>query len=296
MGCCRCCATATGSRPHLWTEVLDVFYINLDRATDRRAFMEAQAKAGGLVLNRQRATEPGDLASGDHERFRDAWERPIAANELALLRSHVALWKLALDRPEGLVVLEDDAVLSPRFGSVIDRLPEGYDLINLEDFGKKKFFARRPDFTAHDFSVSRVMRDKAGAAAYHVSPRGAAKLLALADHTAAPADAFLFGLARLDTAQVEPALACQAHILAGRGLDPGVKVPSSLDQGRVAARRGRRNPRVFLRKAGTELRLAAMHLRRLVDVELRAPVFDADEFRGVLPIRIEDQAAAQTAS
>lgn len=264
---------------------MDVFYINLDRAADRRGFIEAQARSLGLTLQRHRATEPKDLVEGDYERFQDSWERRIAPNELALLRSHAALWRKALDRPRGLVVLEDDVVLSPRFGAVIDRLPAGYDLINLEDFGKRKFFARQPSHVEGAFSVTRVFRDKAGSAAYHVSPAGAAKLLALAERIAAPSDAFVYSAARLTMAQLEPAVAKQAHLLAAQGLNPGIVIASSIHQDRIGNRRLGGRLRFMGRKAVTELRLAGMHLRRLRDAELRAPVLDEAEFRSVLPIR-----------
>jgi len=99
---------------------MDVFYINLDQAADRRAFMEAQGKARDVPLHRLRAITPADLKPGEYDRFEGRWERKLTQNEIALLRSHGTLWKMALDRPEGLVVLEDDAVLSPRFAEVIE--------------------------------------------------------------------------------------------------------------------------------------------------------------------------------
>ena len=264
---------------------MDVFYINLDKATDRRAFMEAQGTARGVALTRLRATEPKDLMSGEYERFQDMWERKLTANEIALLRSHGALWRMALDRPEGLVVLEDDAVLSPRFASVIQRLPGGYDLINLEDFGRRKFMGRAPDHQDADFSVTRVFRDKTGSAAYHVSPQGAAKLLALAERTAAPSDAFLFGVARLHMAQVEPALAQQAHILTERGFDPGIVITTSINKDRIGAPRERKRAAFRARRVMTQLRLGGLHIRRLFDMTLRPAVFDDAEFRPILPIR-----------
>ena len=264
---------------------MDVFYINLDKADDRRAFMEAQGAARGVTLQRLRATEPKDLRPGEYDRFQAMWERKLTANEIALLRSHGALWKMALDRPEGLIVLEDDAVLSPRFASVIERLPAGYDLINLEDFGRRKFFARQPDHHADDFSVTRVMRDKTGSAAYHVSPAGAAKLLALAERTAAPSDAFLFGVARLNMAQVEPALAQQAHILTERGFDPGIVISTSINKDRIGAPKERKSAAFRQRRMMTQIRLAGLHLRRLTDIVLRPATFDDGEFRSILPIR-----------
>lgn len=266
---------------------MDVFYINLDRAADRRAFMEAQGTARGVRLQRSRATEPKDLAPGEYERFANAWERKLTPNEIALLRSHAALWRMALDHPEGLVVLEDDAVLSPRFANAIERLPTGYDLINLEDFGRAKFFSRNADWSDGDVRLTRVIRDKTGSAAYHVSPSGAAKLLRLMEKTAAPSDAFLFSVARLNMAQVEPALARQAHILTERGFDPGITIATSICKERIGAPRERKRPIFMMRRVATQLRLAGLHARRLFDLVLRPAAFDEAEFRAILPVRVD---------
>lgn len=264
---------------------MDVFYINLDQAADRRAFMEAQGKARGVPLRRLRATTPADLKPGEYDRFEGCWERKLTQNEIALLRSHGALWRMALDRPEGLVVLEDDAVLSPRFAEVIERLPADYDLINLEDFGRRKFFAKAPDVRNDDFSVTRVIRDKTGSAAYHVSPQGARKLLALAERTAAPSDAFLFAVADLNMAQVEPALAQQAHILTERGFDPGIVITTSINKDRIGAPRERKSAKFAARRTMTQLRLAGLHIRRAFDLTLRPAVIDDEAFRAILPVR-----------
>lgn len=263
---------------------MDIFYINLDRATDRRAFMEAQARQRGVALTRFRAVEPKDLAPGEYERFAELWERPLTANEIGLLRAHGELWKKALDRPEGVVVLEDDAVLSPRFAEAVTQLPSGFDLINLEDFGRRKFFRKGEPIQRPGFTVSEVVRDKTGSAAYHVSPQGARKLLALAETRAAPSDAFLFSVATLKIGQVEPAVAQQVHILAERGMDAGIVTTTTINKDRLKKPGGRRGAIYAARRSWTQLKLAGLHLRRLFDVRLRPSAFDDAEFRAILPI------------
>ena len=263
---------------------MDIFYINLDRATDRRAFMEAQARQRGLNLQRFTAVEPKDLKPGEYERFAELWERPLTQNEIALLRAHGELWKKALDRPEGVVVLEDDAVLSPRFGAAIEALPGGFDIINLEDFGRRKFFRRGEPIQRDGFTVSEVVRDKTGSAAYHVSPQGARKLLAVAETKAAPSDAFLFAVARLKIGQVEPAVAQQVHILAERGMGSGITTTTTINKDRLKKPGGLKGATYAARRSATQVRLTGLHLRRPFDLTLRPSAFDDEEFRAILPI------------
>ena len=254
-------------------------FINLDAASDRRAFMEAQARRHGLRLERLRATEPTDFAPGQYERLSGQWDRILTPNELAAFLSPQRAWARAATEPQGLIVFEDDAVLSPRFREVAERLPADLDLINLEDVGRRKFFRRAgPVMTGRNFTVSRVARERSGAGAYHLSPEGAERLLALAETRAAPVDAFMYGVARLDIGQVEPALTTQAHLLAEMGVDPGIQTSTSIDKRRTLHAVGAARLRHGWRRLATQTAMAGFHLRRLTDLSLRKTAFDLNEF------------------
>ncbi|MEF2073308.1 glycosyltransferase family 25 protein [Consotaella aegiceratis] len=266
---------------------MQAVYINLDRAGERRAFMEAQGRRLGLDLERHRATEAADIPEDEFQRLSRLWERPLTRNELAAFLSHRAVWRRAAGSAEGLVVLEDDAVLSARFGAIIERLPsDGFDLVNLENFERRKFFRRAPALVEADFRLTEVVRDKAGAAAYHLSRRGAERLLALAEARTAPADAFLFAVARLRLAQAEPAPAMQAHLLAQRGVEPGIATQTQIHQPRQRLSLTPATLPYHWRRLRTQIDLVPAQVRRLVDLDFRAPEVDLEDFRRVLPMRL----------
>ncbi len=246
--------------------------------------MERQAELLGFPLTRLRAVEAGDITVADYRRLSRQWERPMTRNELAAFLSHRALWERAAGSTGGMVIMEDDAVLSPRFISVIERLPDGFDLINLETVGRRKFLGRKPAASFDDFRLTPVVREKSGAGAYFLSPVGARKLLALAGTRVAPADAFMFGVARLKIAQIEPALTMQVHLLAERGIDAGMVTQTSIHQPRQKLPLTLSNLPFHWRRSLTQVALLGVQVRRLIDADFRAPAFNEHEFRSFLPI------------
>ncbi|MEF2552464.1 glycosyltransferase family 25 protein [Aurantimonas sp. A2-1-M11] len=265
----------------------DVVYINLDRAVDRRALMERQGALRGVALTRFPARDAESIDEATVHDLSHRWERPITGPELALFLSHRTLWERAAASRDGIVILEDDAVLSPRFAAVIANLPTGFDLINLECYGRRKFMTRHSVRTDAPARFTAVARDKSGTAAYYCSPAGGRKLADLACKLAAPSDAFIFAVADLRTAQVEPAVAVQVHVLAGRGIDAGIRTTTSIHQPRKRLGLALRHWPFHARRLRTQLNLLPLHVRRLNDVAFRAPELDEDEFRAILPIRFD---------
>lgn len=103
-------------------------YINLDRSTDRRAWMEAQASNLGISLERFPAVDGSTLASNPFPNV------PIGAAGCFL--SHRALWsEIAKGNDPYVLVLEDDAHLSPDlplFLSDTSWIPKDADIIHAE--------------------------------------------------------------------------------------------------------------------------------------------------------------------
>lgn len=268
---------------------LPAFFINLDRAVERRSFMERQARRLDLPLDRLRALEPADVDDAAFAWMSRRWERPITRIEVAVLMSHAKLWEQAAASDEGIVILEDDVVLSPRFGEFLVSPPSGgWDLVNLEWFGRRKYFRRIPADRPAGPRITPVARDKAGAGAYYLSPAGARKLLTALSTWAAPADAFMFRTGRLEIGQAEPALAIQAHILAGEGVEPGIRTVTQIHQprGRLPLRPDMMMYRA--RRVAAQLGLVRYQMGRLGPMVLRLPEIDLDEFRqpeepGALP-------------
>ncbi|MBB4001127.1 glycosyltransferase family 25 protein [Aurantimonas endophytica] len=261
---------------------LPAFFINLDRAVERRAFMERQARRLGFALERIRALEAADVDEATYATMSRRWQRPITRIEIAVLLSHAQLWERAAAGSNGLVVFEDDAVLSPRLTEFLrSAAPTEWDNVNLEWYGRRKYFRRSGAVRQEGTRLTAVAREKTGTAAYYVSPGGARKLLAALATQAAPADAFMYQHGRLRIAQVEPALAVQAHILAGEGIDPGIATVTQIHQPRQRLTLQEGSIKYRARRFVGQLALIRYQLGRLGPLVLRRPEVDLDEFRQV---------------
>ncbi|MCE7030778.1 glycosyltransferase family 25 protein [Jiella avicenniae] len=270
----------------------EIFYINLDRAPQRRALMEVQARALGIALTRFAAIDATTVDDAAFARLSTRWERPITRPELAAFLSHRALWEIASERPGGLIVLEDDTVFSTHFVAAAESVAaSGYDLVNFETVGRRKFFARHRTKGMSRLRLTELVREKSGAGAYYVSQGGARRLLATAEARTAPVDAYMFAVCRLRTAQVEPAATMQVHLLEERGFDVGLSTQTSIHQPRKRLPLSTKNLGYFARRLRTQLRLATVNLRRLGDVEFRPAAFDGEAFAPLLPISREALAA-----
>lgn len=244
---------------------LRIVFINLDRATARRQFMEAQGERLRLRFERVAAVEASGISDALADRIGRSWERPLTKPELGCFLSHQALW---LDIAEGsapVLVLEDDVVLSPRLTGLLEQASSvsGVDMVNLESFDRRRFLTaeRRP--LANGLALLGVARDKSGSAAYLLWPAGARKLLDRARRGAAPVDAFLHGLKALASFQAEPALAMQVHLLEKRGIPVPIPTATSIQVPRDRLPLTPDNLPFHLRRMATQIRLAAEHAGRL---------------------------------
>ncbi|WP_416358350.1 glycosyltransferase family 25 protein [Aureimonas phyllosphaerae] len=256
-------------------------FINLDRAVERRAFMERQGARLGLPLERVRAVEMGDISADVDARLNGRWERPLSGPELGCFLSHHAIWGEVARASGPVLVLEDDAVLSRRIGAALPVLASfaGADFLNLESFDRRRFAARRATVLGDGVAVRRMFRDKSGSAGYLLWPSGAVKLLdRTARRGAAPVDAFLHGFAGLASWQAEPALVVQAHILEARGLKAGVDPATSIQAGRKRSSLRRENWPFLLRRIGTQVGLARYHMMRLGMARYERTTLDWNDF------------------
>ena len=199
--------------------MIPIFYINLDSRPDRRAFMEQQFEALGLTATRVTALTPSQLPAALLQSCTSP-ERYIrmTSTEVACCASHQRAIGAALDTatPHA-VILEDDAILSPRFAQALGHFahtrPE-VDLLRLEESLHSVRFER----AASDLGIglrSRLWRDNCnwGSSGYMVSRQGAKAILD-ADLYQMAFDDFIFSphihLARQITIrQCEPGLCRQ---------------------------------------------------------------------------------------
>ena len=241
-----------------------IVFINLDRAAERRRFMEAQGERLGLGFERVAAVEAAGISDATAAEIGRSWERPLTKPELGCFLSHQALWREIAAGDAPVLVLEDDVMLSPRLCSLLKQVGalSGIEFLNLESFERRRFLTgeRRP--LLEGLGLLGVARDKSGSAAYLLWPAGARKLLQRAERGAAPVDAFLHGLKALASFQVEPALAMQVHLLEQRGIPVPIPTATSIQvpRGRLSMTPG--NLPFHLRRAATQFRLLGEHAWR----------------------------------
>ncbi|MDR1818553.1 MAG: glycosyltransferase family 25 protein [Puniceicoccales bacterium] len=107
-----------------------VLAINLDRDTARRTAIAGQLDAHSLPWERVPAfdgSDPADFAAAstnyDANANRHRWRHSLTAGEIACFASHRRAWEIVVERNcLGAVIVEDDALLTPRFPGAVATL------------------------------------------------------------------------------------------------------------------------------------------------------------------------------
>jgi glycosyl transferase, family 25 len=158
--------------------------INLKRAPERRALMEAEARRAGIEIDFVQAVDGLDLdlgnAPGYNREGRLRHAPDLTPNEVACALSHKhALTVFLSNAASAAVILEDDAVLSPHFLKFVEAvaaLPVKWDAVNLHSSNKKPL---HPALVRFDFGVrlhTSAWLSK-GTVAWLYSRQGAEKVL-----------------------------------------------------------------------------------------------------------------------
>ena len=191
---------------------MDALVINLKRSADRMAFQASQLDQLGIPYQRVAAIDTSMLDVDTYRTKAYDWERPLRDTEVACCLSHTKAWQIVLESNRPHLVLEDDALLCSKTGTLIQALEsyQNYDCVNLETRGRRKTVSKKKNPLIEDFKISKLIQDKSGAAAYILWPDGAKKLLHWVEtHGLGLADAILTVGPHLRHGQVEPAAAIQ---------------------------------------------------------------------------------------
>ena len=160
------------------------FLINLDTATDRRAFMEKALASTSFLVTRISAVDgrtlPQPLEGYDEALYHRRHGRTTKPGEIGCYLSHVKAWRAFLESGDdhGLIV-EDDLVLGPDLERVVLRAlehAEHWNLLRLSGLGTGNPASVIPLDDQYSLCVN-LARLK-GTGAYVVDRRGAEALVA----------------------------------------------------------------------------------------------------------------------
>ena len=93
---------------------MQIFVINLPRATERRIFQEEQFKRLSLKFHLLEATCVNKISDETYQKHYRDWQRPLRKTEVACYYSHRFAWKKVIETGKPALILEDDALRSPR--------------------------------------------------------------------------------------------------------------------------------------------------------------------------------------
>ena len=210
------------------------YIINLPNEKSRRDFMETQMKVLDIDHILIPAVKVSDISKSDYISDGMGWERPLRKTELACFMSHKRAWNLAALSNTHSLILEDDALLSSSCKEIVNDVIEytDFDFICLETrFRRKKLIG--PIQKSVKSSFARLYQDRAGAAAYLLSPRGAQKLCERSSHIKPGlADAYISSAYELKSYQIIPALAIQLDQCEIHNLIPPIQTTTSINEDR----------------------------------------------------------------
>ena len=190
---------------------MEIYTISLKSATERRDFhLEHLAERG--INTKIVDASCGDDSAGYLE-LKNTSTRPLSRGEIGCFLSHRALWEKCFQQDTPILILEDDVILSKNFKQTIAALQEikNIDRINLEAYGlSQKLFSKKCKIE-NGYTLTKIIRERAGSAAYIIWPSGAKKLLKHYKNRADLADICLKNYFLINY-QVEPALAVQSNM------------------------------------------------------------------------------------
>ncbi|WP_407658196.1 glycosyltransferase family 25 protein [Hyphomicrobium album] len=154
------------------SDTLPVYFINMDRATDRRAHIEQALSQPGLLPARiASVTCPDDIAGISFAK--------VSTAEASCYASHITAWRalLAGTHPYCLVV-EDDAKLplelASIIGAIVASLPPGWGIVHLYSDERRAVRPLRSIEGRH--TLVRYSRVPSGAVGYLISREGAKRM------------------------------------------------------------------------------------------------------------------------
>ena len=210
------------------------YYINLDRMTSRREFIETQLSHLGLheLFSRWPGVDASTLQMQSIEHYVPSskqrtlqhstrWE--LSGVEVAIFESHRRIWKEIVDEDMPYaIILEDDLKLSMSIQNLMEKVEDisgAVDVLKLDGVRRRCRFG--PPLSGTQLEVRPIVKQRVhSTGAYLVSRTGAGKLLNWSEPYSDQADAFVFyPRAGYRLFQLFPAVALQGALM--RNLESG---------------------------------------------------------------------------
>lgn len=170
-------------------------YVNLDRETERRQWMDQQANLLGLTIERVPAVDGTSLAQSEIKAVTSKSRKAISPGAIGCFLSHRAVWGAMLQGEHSHVaIFEDDVRISPAaklFLTDSSWIPADADIVRLEK-KQGKPVAGTTSIPVHDRHLRRLYGKDAGAAGYIISRNCAVILLARLTRLTEEFDQMLF--------------------------------------------------------------------------------------------------------
>jgi len=245
--------------------------------------MSDQLENLNLNYKRLDAISIDGLISSKNEKYWETWERPIKLTERACFLSHIKAWEKVKNINRPLLILEDDAILSSDIKNILHVIfkYEKIDYVTLEVRNRKKLLMKHNKYLLPGYTLTRLLQDRSGAAAYILWPSGAKKLLKRASKQAALADALICKSYELSSYQIEPACAVQLDTAEIYGLKSPISSISYINAGDNF---GRPDLRQFngikykIKRVYAQLRMAVRHLSNILQAKRRYVKFNKKNF------------------
>lgn len=171
-------------------------FINLDRHTSRRTYMEDKAATLGLRMTRIRAVDalsdplPQEYIPRKYTNPR--WS--LNSLEQAIFASHRKAWKFAADANLPVIVMEDDLLMSDDFVKVVEAIARekaDFDILRLNTSVQSLLFGP-PSALGASICVRRLHQTAADAGCYMLPASSAQRLLQGSQQFCNTLDDFIF--------------------------------------------------------------------------------------------------------
>lgn len=164
---------------------MKIYLLNMDKDTQRLAFMTAQLDAAGLAFERVPGVKASELDAEQATYAGAAIRAKLKPGEIGCLLAHISVWQKIADGPDDIaLVMEDDVHTTKDFGDFIRALRLDADVIAIHRLETVLARVTLRDHVASqclDRQAHELLTSHGGGAAYILNRPTAKAILALKD-------------------------------------------------------------------------------------------------------------------